>query len=145
VITTDTGKVLDYSVVSNACSACRINETRLSQEEFELWRRDHDCVGGYEGSSPSMETGCARKIWNRSRDHGLEYCFMVSDGDSKAYNSVWDVYGVCGDCDKYERMEKSSSDYIKWKNSLAYKQWEKDHLSEEGRCHKVAKVLWKSN
>ena len=140
VISTDTGKVLDYAVISKACNACKINQKRLSQEELELWRRDHDCVGGYEGSSPSMETECARTLWNKSRDHGLEYRFMVSDGDSKAYNSVWDVYGVCGDCNKYEQMEKSSPEYIKWKNSPEYKKWENDHLSGEAGCHRVVKL-----
>lgn len=56
----------------------------------------------------------ARTLWSRSRDHGLEHRFTVSDGDSKAINSVWDVYGgVCSDGDKYERMEQSSPDYIK--------------------------------
>lgn len=47
---------------------------------------------------------------------------------------------MCSDCNKYDRMEKSSPDYIKWKNSLAYKQWEKDHLSGEVGCHRVVKL-----
>lgn len=83
-----------------------------------MWRADHDCVGGYEGSSSSMKAEYAKILWNRSKDHGLEKRFIVSDGNSKVYNSVWDVYGVCSDCDKYELMEKSSPDYIKWKKIL---------------------------
>lgn len=39
-----------------------------------------------------------------------------------------------------KNMKKSSSDHIKWKISLAYKQWEKDHLSEEAGCHRVVKL-----
>ena len=50
----------------------QINQKRLSQEDFELWRADHDCAGGYEGSSPSMEAEYAKILWNRSKDHGLE-------------------------------------------------------------------------
>ena len=46
VKSTDTGKVLDYAVISKACNACKINQKRLSQEDFELWRADHDCAGG---------------------------------------------------------------------------------------------------
>ena len=45
VISTDTGKDLDYAVISKAYNACNINQKRLSQEDFELWRADHDCVG----------------------------------------------------------------------------------------------------
>ena len=72
VKSTDTGKVLDYAVISKACNACKINQKRLSQEDFELWRADHNCAGGYEGSSPSMEAEYAKILWNRSKDHGLE-------------------------------------------------------------------------
>ena len=72
VISTDTGQVLDYAGISKACNACKINQKRLSQEDFELWRADHDFVGGYEGSSPSMEAEYAKILWNRSKDHGLD-------------------------------------------------------------------------
>ena len=53
---------------------------------------------------------------------------------------MWDVYGVCSDCDKYERMEKSSPGYIKWKKSPEYKNWENDHLSRETECQRVVKL-----
>lgn len=49
-----------------------------------------------------MKFECVFKIWNRSRDYGLEYYFMVFDGNLKVYNLVWDVYGVCSDCNKYD-------------------------------------------
>lgn len=68
-----------------------------------------------------MKFECVFKIWNRSRDYGLEYYFMVFDGNLKVYNLVWDVYGVCSDCNKYDWMEKLLFDYIKWKNFLVYK------------------------
>lgn len=70
VISTHTGKVLDYPVISKACNACKINQKGLSQEDFELWRADHDYVGAYEGSSPSMEAEYAKILWNRSKDRG---------------------------------------------------------------------------
>ena len=41
-------------------------------EDFELWKADHDCIGGYEGSSQNMEAEYAKILWNRSEDHGLE-------------------------------------------------------------------------
>ena len=48
----------------------QINQKGLSQEDFELWRADHDYVGVYEGSSPSMEAEYAKILWNRSKDRG---------------------------------------------------------------------------
>ena len=26
---------------------------------------------------------------------------MIRDGDSKAYSSIWDIYGCCDLCEKY--------------------------------------------
>ena len=139
LISTDSGKLLDYAVVSKVCNACQQIQKRLSKDECKLWRRDHECVGGYEGSSPSMETKCAKTIW-RSKEYGLEYTYMVSDGDPNAYDEVCDVYGVCDDCDKYQRMEKSSPAYLEWKKSSEDHSWENAHLTEEADCHRVVKL-----
>lgn len=42
---------------------------------------------------------------------------MICDGDSKAYNDVWDVYGVCDQCLRYENMDKKSKEYKEWIDS----------------------------
>jgi hypothetical protein len=36
-----------------------------------------------------------KELWKRSLDFKMRYKYMVCDGDSKAYTSVWDVYGCC--------------------------------------------------
>ncbi|EDO41956.1 predicted protein [Nematostella vectensis] len=113
---------------------------KLSVEEFEQWAEDHECPGGYEGSSPSMETSCAKKIWNNSKDTGLEYRFMVSDGDSKAFGEVRDTYGVCEDCLHYDNMDKSSPEYKQWKNSPAYKRHLSEHMDDKSNCCRVMKL-----
>ena len=92
----------------------------MNQIDFEAWLENHDCLGDYEGSSPDMETTCAIKIWERSKDIGLEYRSMVSDGDSKAYDQVCEVYGVCEDCKIHNHMDKSSAEYKELKDSEAY-------------------------
>ena len=56
------------------------------------------------------EPAAAKIMWNRSvKKYGLRYSDMACDGDSKAYNDVWDVYGICGDCEKFENMKKKCS------------------------------------
>ena len=60
-----------------------------------------------------MECSIAKKIWDRSKENNLHYKFMISDGDSKAYDSIWDTYGCCGDCEKWENTDKRSAKYKK--------------------------------
>ena len=65
---------------------------------------------------------------------------MVCDGDSKAYNEVWETYGVCDDCEKFEKMDKKSQQYKKWLDTEAYNNWEKSHLNGTAECKRVNKL-----
>ena len=52
-----------------------------------------DCDINFDGSSPAMEAEGASIIWRRSIElHNLRYKWMVSDGDSKAFSTVENVY-----------------------------------------------------
>lgn len=65
---------------------------------------------------------------------------MVCDGDSKAYIAVWDVYGCCDTCQKYERMDRKSKEYEKWIKSANYNKWKKGHEEETVICNRVTKL-----
>lgn len=99
VLSVDTGEVLDYHVLSKSCQKCSIKKGRCnSDDEFEEWQMEHivsgDCDINFHGSSPAMETEGAKVLWNRSLErHKIRYKWMVSDGDSKAFNAVEDTYG----------------------------------------------------
>ena len=55
-----------------------------------------ECDINFTGSSPAMEAEGAVIMWKRSiTKHNLRYKWMVSDGDSKAFNSVENVYDDC--------------------------------------------------
>jgi hypothetical protein len=71
-----------------------------------------------------MECTIAKKIWDRSKENNLHYKFMMSDGDSKAYGGIWDKYGCCADCAKWENIDKCSAEYKKLHESKAYVEWE---------------------
>ena len=95
VISVDTGEVLDYRVLSKACQKCALKKAKgVNEEEFEEWLLEHECDINFAGSSPAMECEGAVFLWERSVErHNLRYRWMVSDGDSKAFNSVENVYG----------------------------------------------------
>lgn len=109
VISTDIGKVLDYHVLSKTCQKCSLKKSKCEDDaEFEEWRIEHlasgECDMNFEGSSPAMGSEGAVTLWKRSIElHNLRYKWMVSDGDSKAFTSVEDVYEPDG-C-KVEKLD----------------------------------------
>ena len=141
VISADTGKVLDYSIHSKYCLQCKINEARLDKVTFEAWLEAHTCNKNHDGSSSSMEVAAAINIWERSKSYdGIRYRYMISDGDSKAYNSVRGTYGLCDMCRKYGDMSKASKEYKSWLESASYRQYSKDHEEETALCQCVYKM-----
>ena len=101
-ISVDCGEVLHYAVLSKACQKCARKESQCEgdDESFQEWRREHvasgDCDINFNGSSPAMEAEGASILWTRSIEmHNMRYKWMVSDGDSKAFNTVENVYDGC--------------------------------------------------
>ena len=66
---------------------CKLDK---DSEEYKKWYEAHKpkCQANFQGSSPAMEAACPKDIWTRSIDYGLQYKYMVCDGDSKSYNVV---------------------------------------------------------
>ena len=99
VISVDSGEVLDYEVLSKFCSICshierqKVDNPDNYQRKRELHQNSGRCKVNYEGSSNAMEVKGAVRMWHRSiKKHGFRYMFMVSDEDSKSYNSVADSH-----------------------------------------------------
>ena len=88
-----------------------------------------------------MERKAARDMSTRSEKHGLIYEVMVSDGDSKAYIDVFDVYGVCKDCievkQKYTNVRDSG--FTDWVRSTHYEDYIASHEREDSTCKVVRK------
>ena len=140
VISAATGKVLDLEVISKTCSVCSQKKSSLTEDQFEQWCQTHHCEGSYKGSSSSMEMECAKRIWGRSEQGFIRYTWMISDGDSKAYNSIWSIYGACDTCHHYENLQNNDQEYITWKASEDFKKWEEDHLAGTAGCDRVMKL-----
>ena len=146
VISADTGEVLDYVVLSKVCEVCKAAEKLKSNPvKYEQWKNEHVasglCQKNFGGSSPAMEKEAAKILWNRSVEkHQFRYIDMVYDGDSKAYGEVWDTYGVCKTCAKYENMDKQSLEYKNWLKSKNYATWENYHHNGKTKCSRVNKL-----
>ncbi len=89
VIDLRTGLLIDYEILSNFCSKCKIAEGNGTATAE--WKQKHsvNCLKNFDGSANAMEAECARRLWSRSLDQfKLRYTTMLCDGDSKSYDAV---------------------------------------------------------
>ena len=66
VIAKDTGKCIDYHVLSKKCSGCAAWEDRKDTREYERSSTDHVCYINYQGSAGSMGTAGILKCFKQS-------------------------------------------------------------------------------
>ena len=102
VIAHETGKVMDFAVMSKYCAGCRKWEGKdQTSKEYLEWKEDHIecCTANYAGSSGGMEPHGTMKMFNRSLDEKIRYKYLISDGDSKSHThpstaAIWVI--LCG-------------------------------------------------
>ena len=87
VISAATGKVLDYEVISKVCNTCIQKKSSLNEQDFEQWAENHNCMGRFGGSSPSMEMECAKRLWARSQE--LLYYSGIPISRTSRGNANW--------------------------------------------------------
>ncbi|GFT79854.1 uncharacterized protein TNCV_4597751 [Trichonephila clavipes] len=86
-ISIDTGKILDIEIMSHFCRICS-KKAKVPDAASNA----HVCCN-HMGSASSMETVGAYRIFERSENHRkLQYTDYYGDGDSKAYESVKNMY-----------------------------------------------------
>ncbi|CAF1177952.1 unnamed protein product, partial [Didymodactylos carnosus] len=90
LIHVDSGKCIDYEVLSLLCEKCNIRKATLSSKQFKKWYQKHQpyCQKNFNGTSKSMEKIGTMKLFERSLANGLRYRSMLCDGDSSAYEAI---------------------------------------------------------
>ena len=101
VISIDTGKCLDYNVLSKKCPLCTSWESRKNTDDYERFinviRDSHMCSINHDGSAGSMEVkGILECFATSVQKYKLRYTEYLGDGDSKSYKQVCeaDPYGI---------------------------------------------------
>ena len=81
IIACETGKIINYLVMSKHCSGCDHWEKRDKlSDEYKEWKSNHQCDANFSGSSGAMEPQGAVSIFKPSLDHNLRYMNLISDG-----------------------------------------------------------------
>ncbi|CAB4031997.1 Hypothetical predicted protein [Paramuricea clavata] len=101
----------------------------------------------YQKHNRSVNLATQKVLEERLNDAGHRVRTFLQKDDAeildvavKAYGEVWDIYGVCDDCEKYENMDKQSAEYQKWLKSKAHANWEREHSTSNENCHRVSKL-----
>ena len=91
VIASDSGKCVDYRVLSKTCSACTSWEPRKESEPelYQNFLETHVCSINHEGSAGSMEAaGVVDCFMESISKRKLRYTHYIGDGDSKSHADV---------------------------------------------------------
>ena len=107
IIAYETGKVIDYTVLSKHCAGCkRWEDYDRSSQEYADWKASHVCTVNFTGSAGAMEPIGTLRMFQRSLDHNIRYKSLISDGDSKIFSLLQskNIYGD-GDGDKIEKLD----------------------------------------
>ena len=82
-------KVIDVEVLTKSCRQCIIWSSKLDDPAYQIWKSTRVCLINHKGSSSSMESNGAVKIFQRSIEkHGIRYLNYIGDGDSSAFSKV---------------------------------------------------------
>ena len=101
VIAADTGKCLDYRVLSKHCDACNSweHKKKTEPEKYDNFMATHECSINHVGSAGSMEASGLKECFMTSVEtNKLRYTNYIGDGDSKSYNDIFqtDLYEGIG-------------------------------------------------
>ncbi|GFU36275.1 putative DD41D transposase [Trichonephila clavipes] len=81
--------------MSSYCPTCKRLQTMPRNFEHESSKADHICQCNFTGSSSKMEiVGASRRFLRSEKNRRLHYTQYYGDGDSKAFMSVKDTYGL---------------------------------------------------
>ena len=82
-------KVIDVDVMTKDCRACKYWKGKEEDPGYNDWVSSHNCPINHTGSSGSMKTEGAVRVFNRYIEKNqLMYANYIGDGDSSAYKNV---------------------------------------------------------
>ena len=91
LVASDTGKCVDYRVLSKHCPSCKSWETKknMRPDAYEEFVTTHNCSINHTGSSGAMEAAGLVDCFKSSiQNRGLRYTNFIGDGDSKSYLEI---------------------------------------------------------
>ena len=133
-------EIIDFGTKSKLNEAIAFAPMKKNSDKFKEHEAkvEENSESVFEDSSGAMEKEICKDIFNRSKEIGLQYTDLLGDGDSKDYNEVKGIYGMCDECKKYE--EKTEEDKEKFDTSKMGLQFWQKHREKQIKCNRVNKI-----
>lgn len=89
LVAKETGKCLDFRVLTKKCKACTHWERRKGTVAYDDFKANHKCPLNHKGSSGSMESkGLVECFMSSVNTRGIRYKRYIGDGDSSTYGDI---------------------------------------------------------
>lgn len=140
VLSTRTGKVLDYEFLSKYCGKCNMAKGAQTGDDPQPCE---NCRANYEGSSGGMEAAGVKRMFERSRqwaEGGVVYGGVVRDRDSDVMFSIRFIYNdlsLCSTCTRLKDTDAKSPEWKKFVGTTEEKTWEVQHQQGVEGCNRV--------
>jgi hypothetical protein len=77
IIAYETGKVIDFTVLSKHCAGCKQWEDRSkTTQAYTDWKETHICTINFTGSAVAMEPIGILSLFQRSLEHNLRFKYL---------------------------------------------------------------------
>ena len=136
----ETNEIIDFGTKSKLNEAIAFAPMKKSSDKFKEHKAkvEENSEAVFEDSSGAMEKEICKGIFKRSKEIGLQYTDLLEDRDSKDYNKVKGIYGMCDECKIYE--EKTGEDKEKFHTSKKGLQFWQKHWDKQIKCNRVNKI-----
>ena len=136
----ETNEIIDFGTKSKMNEVIAFSPMKKSSDKFKEHKAkvEENSEAVFEDSSGAMEKEICKVFFNRSKKIGLQYTDLVGDRDSKDYNEVKGIYGMCDECKKYE--EKKEEDKEMFDTSKKGLQFWQKHRDKQIKCNRVNKI-----
>ena len=133
-------EIIDFGTKSKLNEAIAFEPMKKSSDKFKEQKAkvEENSEAVFEDSNGAMEKEICKDIFKRSKEIGLQYTDLLRDGDSKDYNEVKGIYGMCDECKKHE--EKTKEDKEKFGTSKKGLQFWEKHQDKQIKCSRVNKI-----
>ena len=98
----ETNEIIDFGTKSKLNEAIAFASMKKSSDKLRSTKSKKIPKLSLKTQVVLLEKEICKDIFNRSKEIGLQYTDLLGDGDSKDYNEVKAIYGMCDECKKYE-------------------------------------------
>ena len=131
----DMNEIIDFGTKSKLNEAIAFAPMKKSSDKFKEHKAKvkENSEAVFEDSVGAVEKEICKDIFNRSEEIRFQYTDLLGDRDSRDYNEVKGIYGMCDECKKYEeKMEEDKEKFDTSKKGLQF--WQK-HRDKQIKCN----------